>query len=234
MFSTTTPARMQITDYNHFTDQEMRFILLGEYDCDLPAPLDLRMAIFHINRLRHKATTKPPRAALTFLVHRQLDAIENADVDDWSAQNPVYGLEHSLALSRIFHIAVRLFALLTLPRSATASWAATALQHAHASGLDSWSGLVVAQRATLLTCMRELFPQLHYPPNLRWPMVVAGVALAGDGDGEDREFVSRSLLAIWEQPVVACGPMRCREMLHRFWKSGKTEWEGCFVEPVPC
>lgn len=234
MFSTTTPARMLITDYNHFADQEMRAILLGEYDCDLPAPLDLRMAIFHINRLRHQATMKPPIVALTALVHRQLDEIEAADVDDWSAQNPVYGLEHSLALSRIFQIAIRLFALLTLPRLATSSWAGAATQQARAADLDPWNARRIAHRSDLLARMRKLFPELHYPPNLRWPMVVAGVALACDGATEDREFVSQSLRAIWEQPVVACGPMRCRELLHRFWKSGKTEWEDCFSEPVPC
>ena len=218
MFSTTTPSKMLITDYNHFTDQEMRAILLGEYDCDLPAPLDLRMAIFHINRLRHHATIKPAVAALTALVHRQLDEIETADVDSWSAQNPVYGLEHSLALSRIFQIAVRLFALLTLPRRATSSWAA---QHASVPDLDPWNSLRATQCTELLARMRTLFPQLHYPPNLRWPMVVAGAALAGDGATDDREFVSQSLRAIWEQPVVACGPMRCRELLHRFWRSAR-------------
>lgn len=234
MFNTTTPARMLITDYNHFTDQEMRAILLGEYDCDLPAPLDLRMAIFHINRLRHRATIEPSIDSLTALVHRQLDEVEAADVDDWSAQNPVYGLEHSLALSRIFHTAVRLFALLTLPRPAASSWASAAVQQARAAHLDPWNALRVSYRSDLLARMRPLFSQLHYPPNLRWPMVVAGVALAGDGAAVDQEFVSHSLRAIWEQPLVACGPMRCRELLHRLWKSGRMQWEDCFAEPVPC
>ncbi|TQW01274.1 hypothetical protein V2A60_002282 [Cordyceps javanica] len=233
MFSTTTPARMQITDYNGFSDDEMRIILLGEYDCDLPAPLDLRIAMFHVNRLRYTAATTAATTNLTHLVHRQLEEIDHADIENWTETNPVYGREHSMALSRIFHIAVRLFALLTLPRRGTASWARAATQHAHAAGMDPYHGLRIAQRTELLVRMRVLFPRLAYPPNLRWPMVVAGVALA-DGAAEDRDFVSRSLLAIWEQPIVACGPIRCRELLHRFWKSGGREWDDCFPEPVPC
>ncbi|KAM3506208.1 hypothetical protein MY11210_007647 [Beauveria gryllotalpidicola] len=249
MFSTTTPARMQITDYYHFTDQEMRIILLGEYDCDMPAPMDLRIAIYKINRLRFAAAavaTKPTPAAaaaaaaavLTPLVHRQLDDIDAADVDDWCMENAVYGLEHSLSLARIFRLAVRLFALLTLPRSATTSWARAAAA-ASDDESDPYRSVCAAQRTELLARMRALFPQLEYQPNLRWPMVVAGVATAAAADGgeaaaADRAFVSESLRIIWEQPVVACGPMKCRELLQRFWASGKTEWEECFVEPVPC
>ncbi|KAM3530762.1 hypothetical protein NHJ13051_001202 [Beauveria bassiana] len=244
MFSTTTPARMQITDYYHFTDQEMRIILLGEYDCDMPAPMDLRIAIFKINRLRFASATAtkptPAAAALTPLVHRQLNDIDAADVDDWCMNNAVYGLEHSLSLARIFRLAVRLFALLTLPRSATTSWARAAVAPDEDEN-DPYRSVCAAQRTELLARMRALFPQLEYQPNLRWPMVVAGVATAAAANGDaaaataaDRAFVSESLRIIWEQPVVACGPMRCRELLQRFWASGKTEWEECFVEPVPC
>ncbi|PQK14765.1 hypothetical protein BB8028_0005g02930 [Beauveria bassiana] len=243
MFSTTTPARMQITDYYHFTEQEMRIILLGEYDCDMPAPMDLRIAIFKINRLRFAAATAtkptPAAAALTPLVHRQLNDIDAADVDDWCMNNAVYGLEHTLSLARIFRLAVRLFALLTLPRSATTSWARAVVAPDEDEN-DPYRSVCAAQRTELLARMRALFPQLEYQPNLRWPMVVAGVATAAAANGDaaaaaaDRAFISESLRIIWEQPVVACGPMRCRELLQRFWASGKTEWEECFVEPVPC
>ncbi|KAF1735067.1 hypothetical protein CRV24_003986 [Beauveria bassiana] len=250
MFSTTTPARMQITDYYHFTDQEMRIILLGEYDCDMPAPMDLRIAIFKINRLRFAAATATKStpaaaaaaaaAALTPLVHRQLNDIDAADVDDWCMNNAVYGLEHTLSLARIFRLAVRLFALLTLPRSATTSWARAVLAPDEDEN-DPYRSVCAAQRTELLARMRALFPQLEYQPNLRWPMVVAGVATAtatADGSAAaaaaDKAFIAESLRIIWEQPVVACGPMRCRELLQRFWASGKTEWEECFVEPVPC
>lgn len=233
MFSTTTPAGMQMPTYNKFSNDEMRRILSAEHDCDLPAPLDLRMALFHINRLRYEVATGTPASSLTSQVHRQLADIDEADVDGWVKKHPVYGADHTLAIARVFRVAVRLFALLTLPRDATSSWADSATQHVRIAGPSSYDGLRLAQYKELMQRLRKLFPKLHYQPNLRWPMIVAGVAAVNES-AEDKEFISSSLLTIWQQPIVTCGPMQCREALHRFWRSGKTEWEDCFVEPVSC
>ncbi|KAJ6787756.1 hypothetical protein PWT90_09041 [Aphanocladium album] len=233
MFSTTTPAIMQISDYNDFLDRDMREILSAEFDCDLPAPLDLRIAIWHINRLRFEAALGVPLAKLTPRVHCQMEEIDDAVVDVWVAKNPVYGLDQTMALARIFRVAIRLFALLTLPRPAMCSWARSATQHHRVHGLDAYNGLRLAQRKELIQRMQDLFPKLHYQPNLRWPMVVAGVALV-DGPAEEKDFVSSSLLTIWQQPIVTCGPQQCRDILHKFWESGKTEWDDCFTQPVSC
>ncbi|OAA63786.1 endothiapepsin precursor [Cordyceps fumosorosea ARSEF 2679] len=80
--------------------------------------------------------------------------------------------------------------------------------------------------------LREVCGTIDYEDRvaLRWPAVVAGVALAEGGE-DDRALVVEILTSMKSQ-LPNWGALWCLDKLKVFWESGKTEWEDCFDEPV--
>jgi hypothetical protein len=60
-----------------------------------------------------------------------------------------------------------------------------------------------------------------------WPMIVLGVAARLNGMLDHRDLVSRCLsrLAVEHGTLL---PFRAKEVLEKFWASGKTSWDECF------
>ncbi len=234
MFNTTIPATKQILGYANYTDNQLRAVLEFEFDPDLPCPIDVRMAIIDITRLRYQIATTSFIPALMTTRHGILEKLDTADIDDWAEKNSPLGGATIQTVGQIFHTAAWLYGILTLPRSVTHSWARAhlPLQPCEAD-LDPYQDLRSHQRSRLLTLLKEVFPLLQYPNSVRWPLLVAGVALGADGAQVDRAFVDQCLFTIWQNPLGDGAIFICLQKLRDFWHSGKAGWEDCFDEPVP-
>lgn len=193
------------------------------------------MRIVQINRLRlHAATRATTKAAFVARVRELFDAIDGFDLQAWSKGRSFANEAITLSLGHVFLVAVRLYAIMTLCRSELISSHIVG-SHSGTPGLSAGTQDAVRQAETreLMKLLRQLWPSMKYIPALQWPLIVAGVGTTGLR-GPDQEFIDQCLLSIWHYPLNDTNIFRCLEKLRAFWASGKTGWEDCFDEPIPC
>lgn len=235
-FNTTCPANHQVLGYAHYTDDELWGVLQDqEISGDTPCPVKLFMRIAQINRLRlHVVTRATTKAAFIARVRELFDAIDGFDLQAWSKGRSFANEAITLSLGHVFLVAVRLYAIMTLCRSELISSHIVG-SHSGTSGLSASTQDAARQAETreLMKLLRQLWPSMKYIPALQWPLIVAGVGTAGNR-GPDQEFIDQCLLSIWHYPLNDTNIFRCLEKLRAFWASGKTGWEDCFDEPIPC
>lgn len=77
---------------------------------------------------------------------------------------------------------------------------------------------------------------------LLWPLIIlgtqavdSGYGVGGGGDDDDdntarRTFVQEKLIQVSQRFGVS-GPLVAKEVLERFWASGKSSWDDCFDKP---
>ncbi|KAJ3494893.1 hypothetical protein NLG97_g3777 [Lecanicillium saksenae] len=235
IFDTTTPAGRQVLEYTTYTDEQLKTLLGYEFDENTPCSTDARVFIVHVTRLRDHAFAYKGHVSVKKQASKTqelLSKINGFDISSWVQENSVFGVELTLQVERIFQLAVQLYGILTLPRPAVIAWARS-MAYPKLPEHNTYDSVRMTQGTELVVLLRQAFPLLDFKPGIRWPIVVAGVAVAG-GSFDDQKFVDQSLFEIWKHPLSEHGPLICLQKLRRLWSSGKTGWEDCFDEPVPC
>lgn len=235
-YNTTSPAHNQILGHSSYTDKEIWSVLRDqEVSGDTPCPVSLLMNMLQISRLRFRVATKATTKAAFVAEARDIfESIENFDTYAWSSQRTLANESITFSLGQVFKMAIRLYAILNLAQSEFTARLVTA-PHTSISGLNPYRYHALHELATreLVQLLRQLWPSMSYKPALMWPLLVAGAGLAG-GAVQDQEFVERSIYSIWKSPLIDCNIYLGLEKLKTFWASGKTSWDECFYEPVPC
>ncbi|KAJ3493241.1 hypothetical protein NLG97_g4854 [Lecanicillium saksenae] len=234
MFNTTMPPERQFLQYSNYSDAEIKTILEFEFDEEIPCPMHIRLFIIHVTRLRHKiATADAPIPNLTETTHGLFHNLAKFDLQLWAKGDNPLGEEAAKDMGQLYHLAAWQYAILTLPQSATRSWAQKyELPVAETSEIDPYLVFRYSKRSMLVEKLRKIFPTLLYPVALKWPLLVAGVAIV-DNATEDRDFIEQSLETLLSHPLSDGGVFLCLQRMRAFWDSGKTAWEDCFHEPVP-
>ncbi|OAA62346.1 DUF300 domain protein [Cordyceps fumosorosea ARSEF 2679] len=235
--NTTSPAKQQVEGLEHFTDAELKASLSNA--CFAPCPLELYPLLVHITRLRVAVAHRqqpPGGARLARKVQGIFDATWRFDPGAWAESDAWRGeVDTGRLMGRLFPVAVRLYGIQTLPRSAVVAWADSAADVRAAyeplPGRNALDSLRIRHRGEILALIRKHWDTLQYKTSLVWPLLVAGVA-AADGAPEDREYIEDCLEAILAMPITACSFITVIDKLRAFWRSGKTEWEECWDEPV--
>ncbi|KAJ3493702.1 hypothetical protein NLG97_g4564 [Lecanicillium saksenae] len=227
-FNTITPAKQQLLGYSDYTERQIETLLGYEFDMDNPFPMDARIAVVRITRLRHQvATGTISTLAVPHAIKKVFKKLSGVDIDSWVRKDNPLESDIAYEMGRIFCSAVWVYGLLTLPRSALSAWATTQPGIGSNASFESLLSFYTSQ---LLEQLRELFPLVAYKPSFKWALAVAGVATATRAPA-DRSFVDDCLLSIWLHPQSSGAVLICLEKLRAFWSSGKTGWEDCFDEP---
>lgn len=193
------------------------------------------MRIVQINRFRLQVATKATTNAASIAgVHELFHAIDSFDLHAWARGRNFVNEAITLSLGQVFLVAVRLYAILTLCRSELVSRLLVASRPDISKlGGSTHHILRKAETRELVKLLRQLWPTMTYIPALQWPLIVAGVGVAGDLRA-DQAFIDQCLFSVWHYPFSDNNIFRCLEKLRVFWASGKNGWEDCFNEPVPC
>ncbi|KAJ3479256.1 hypothetical protein NLG97_g8365 [Lecanicillium saksenae] len=210
--NTTSPATNQIHNVGSCTDEEITTVRGDRFPSCLPCPVYLFLAICRITQMRAEVA----RGAAMSTIQSHLAAISNSinrhGSFSTSEKSTMIGETAKSMLEETFQVAVRLYGVLTLIDPGELP------EHA---GTRADNNLRVAYRHKLLSLLRELWIISEEPAGLRWPFIVAGVAVV-DGTYDDREFVATALRVIWASTIPSWGALWSLERLEKFWVSGKT------------
>ncbi|XWW92754.1 hypothetical protein V2A60_000680 [Cordyceps javanica] len=237
--NTTSPASKQVPGFDAYTDQDVEFLSALDLNPDLPCPPALLVALKNLTQLRGRiAQGRCPKSVANASVRELFRKISAFDHEAWAKTITFEVAATVSTLGRIFQVAVRLYGILSLPPSATVSWA-LACGYPRLPDLSMYESVRVSHRRELLGLLYPFRGTFKKVLALSWPVTVAGVSLAGPGAGpggsyaQDRRFIAETLLDMWTSRLARCGPILCLEKLRAFWASGKTAWDDCFDEPVP-
>ncbi|KAJ3497064.1 hypothetical protein NLG97_g2185 [Lecanicillium saksenae] len=219
------PALQQIQALNDFEDEDLAAIYDYEFAAELPYPTDLFLAMFHISRLRYQIASGdlPDSHALDSSVADVMDRIEEFDRAEWlqDKEEEANGLEVLDAVAHACQVAIRLYGIMTLPRAAVASWAASR-SYPMVSALGRYESLRTFQTAELMRLLQDAWSKATFKGGLAWSLTVAGVA-AADGAVVDQEFVAQCLLDIWHGGETGYSLEHdCRLKLQKLWASAFT------------
>ncbi|KAM3511840.1 hypothetical protein MY11210_004531 [Beauveria gryllotalpidicola] len=231
--NTTSPASKQLCGFEAYTDEDVLFLSALEMSPDLACPPPLLVIVKNLTQLRGRiADGRCTKLSLDTELRDLFDKVGAFDYDAWAKKVNSKPEAVISTLSHIFQVSVRLFGVLSLPHSATVSWAVAA-GYQRLPGMSMYDSVRIAHRCELLDMLYLFRARFRTALALAWPVTVAGVSLGGDGSAEDRTFIAESLLDMWMSRLSRCGPILCLQKLRAFWDSGKTEWDDCFDEPVP-
>lgn len=234
MYNTTMPSKKAFTEYDNYTDDEIKTILNFEFDEEIPCPLDIRLVIIHATRLRHKlATTTDYLSKSTKTIHGFFDTLTEFDIKAWAGNDNPLGEASAQDMGELYRLAAWQYAVLTLPSSATRARAQNdELRRIQTENSKLQDLSQTSRKSELMQKIRTTFVKAEYPVAFKWPLLVAGVA-AADGPTEDQAFVEECLQTLLDHPLSDGGLFLCLQRMRDFWESGKTAWEDCFHEPVP-
>ncbi|KAF1730399.1 putative transcriptional regulatory protein [Beauveria bassiana] len=232
--NTTSPASKQLCGFEAYTDEDVLLLSALDTSPDLACPPPLLVIVKNLTQLRGRiADGRCSKISLNTELRDLFDRIGAFDYNAWAKQVDSKPEAVISTLSHIFQVAVRLFGVLSLPQSATVSWAVAA-GYQRLPGMSMYDSVRIAHRCELLNMLYRFRGRFKTALALAWPVTVAGVSLGGDGSAEDRAFVAEALLDMWMSRLSRCGPILCLQKLRVFWDdSSKTEWDDCFNEPVP-
>lgn len=243
--NTTSPANQQVEGFGKLTTESLKQGFDLALEPNLPCPTDFLITIVRITSLRgivaraggsYETEQKrlPPAEKTSQQVMDMFNAMKVFDIHEWAKNQVAQYPDVTPALVKLFVVAIRLYGILTLPRSAILPWATSeAALYPTIPGLDIHPSVRAWHRKELLAQLRVMWETVTYKCGLAWPLIVVGVA-AAEGSAEDRAFIDECLFSIWKQPHTAAGFISSLEKLRVFWESGRTEWEDCFDEPTAC
>lgn len=229
--NTTSPSNNQIRAVSQFSIDDVLRLYKEMLYPPVMCPPYLFLDIIRINNLRERSAKMPNANAITtttttttaepstndgFVIQTEIDAllthIEAFSTDHWTQSSGLPNTPACQLIGRIYHSAVALYALLSLPCVDNCDTAKTD----HRTRLSR----LLAKAMSSPACMKTI----------RWPLVIAGVA-AADGTDSDRAQIQQYLTEANMSPDVGMGPMVARAVLKNFWKSGKRGWDECFDRP---
>ncbi|KAJ6786120.1 hypothetical protein PWT90_02476 [Aphanocladium album] len=240
--NTTTPAAQRLRGVDSYDDDQLRTVIDFDSSVTMPCPPEYTILIHHITRLREVfahvgADSTVQDGAQQFLASK-LKMAFMFDLEGWVKAKYEGSIATSMAtaLANIHEIAIRLYAILTLPKYMVMKWSRSmpnplvADQDLHEQSV--YERLRIGHRCEILTRVRRIRHTLTAKQDVTWPLIVAGVA-AGDASEKDREFIMDALLETWMATGSSVSFILARDKVRAFWKSGRTGWEECFDEPTP-
>ncbi|KAK1473045.1 C6 zinc finger domain-containing protein [Colletotrichum cuscutae] len=218
--NSTSPAYDQVSPLVNF---EMRGLTQEIYETGyypfLPCPVQLFIDIICVNRLRYLATQPESSDTLGSLQTEAEDLLERIidfSPETWSAAK-TESQEQFLTMAQVYQSAVVVFAIASLQSvcviPASAGW--RAVKTIHGSKL-----MALLEKAAGSQVLRSC---------VMWPMIVAGFE-AKTGTAAVRSFVAKRL-ADESVHLGAYLPLATKDILEKFWSSGKKDWDECFDTP---
>lgn len=218
--NTTSPAYDQVSPLLNF---EMRDLTQEIYETGyypfLPCPVQLFIDIICVNRLRYLATQPESSDTLDALQTEAEDLLERIidfSPETWSTAK-TESQEQFLTMAQVYQSAVVVFAIASLQSvcviPASAGW--RAVKTIHGNNL-----MALLEKAAGSQVLRSC---------VMWPMIVAGFE-AKMGSAAARSFIARRL-ADESAHLGAYLPLATKEILEKFWSSGKKDWDECFDTP---
>ncbi|KAJ0296824.1 hypothetical protein COL516b_011208 [Colletotrichum fioriniae] len=218
--NTTSPAYDQVSPLLNF---EMRDLTQEIYETGyypfLPCPVQLFIDIICVNRLRYLATQPESSDTLDALQTEAEDLLERIidfSPETWSTAK-TESQEQFLTMAQVYQSAVVVFAIASLQSvcviPASAGW--RAVKTIHGNNL-----MALLEKAAGSQVLRSC---------VMWPMIVAGFE-AKMGNAAARSFIARRL-ADESAHLGAYLPLATKEILEKFWSSGKKDWDECFDTP---
>lgn len=211
---------------------------LGTYVIDaMPCPIDLYMVINRVSKLRGLVAGHDDDFCTSAAVQAIFDAIRQFNAEKWAAGREPGERQQNIVIGRLFAAAIQLYAVLTLPQTALVTWVNSLSNDSSmppstpSASHDIYLLLRKVHTKKLFLLLRYARGTLHLLWSLHWPLIVGGVA-ASNGTAEDRDFVRRSMLEIYDNPSFDCKLKITLHKVEAFWGSGKTGWDDCFDEPV--
>ena len=175
-----------------------------------PRPLFLN--VIRTNHLRWMAGANPAAAADSADVLNQINSFRPERwAEGWgtAAAKP-----HWTMLAQIYQSSVALYCVASLES------VGALVRTPQVAALDA------AHYERLLRLLRRAYEFPYLRHCVMWPLVVAGVR-AVTGSPQDRRFVE-DRLAECSRAAGSALPLQAKEMLRRYWNSGKTGWDDCF------
>ncbi|KAJ6780976.1 hypothetical protein PWT90_05401 [Aphanocladium album] len=233
--NSTTPPSMQLRGFDAYTDDDMVKLASHRDHLDFDTPIPLLQTLRRISQLRCAgADGTYMRSAPDRVVRDVLNDILRFDAVEWARGKKHPAAEGELlAHAQIHQEAILLYGILSLPRSAVASWS-DVVSRLRPPTVHAFDHVRSCHRRKLLDLMYPYRGTFDSRLDLTWSLLVAGVSLGYDGSAQDRDFVRESMLGVWSNPITRCSPILCLDKLIIFWKSGKAAWDDCFDEPTPC
>ncbi|KFX97817.1 hypothetical protein V490_02608 [Pseudogymnoascus sp. VKM F-3557] len=184
-------------------------------------PTPLFAELIRVNHLRVEAL-KPDAAEQTDLTCEAYEIIGRIDgfiPEDWVQSKPS-SHEDWLVIGTVYQAAVTLYSICSL----------------QSLSVIPMSNFMSERRATQRQLLHVLLYKALLCPKFKnhlfWPLVVLGME-AVNGDDALRAFV-REQLAEQSRWMGTSVPLVAKDVVERFWSSGKTKWEDCFDKPYGC
>lgn len=233
---------MQVLGHDRYTDNQLLIAFSLNYLAEMPCPSALFLTIFHITRIRQQAWAdrRTKQQSFTQAVQKifaDIDAFDRQDaLANDNSLNKLLKKEMASIIAQLFQVAVRVYAILSLPRAAVLA--------AHPYNA-SYQGLRASQRHALGELLRKAQRESKDHYALGWAMMVAGVAAGAavdEASSDDpgyayavtmQRLVDAYFYSSWIETMSTSVELAMVVQLRRYWASGGTEWDECFDEPTP-
>lgn len=182
-------------------------------------PAELFSQIMRINRLRALATKygTPPQD-LNQQACEILSQLQAFSVEKWFEKTKDSCKEDHILLGDTYRSAVLLYCISSLQSVSVLS------------PTSSLKELASTETQALYDLMKQALRKPRIKMFLVWPLMVLGVEAVHGKIHEKRDFVRK-----WTEDMCtftgSYSLFHLREVLERFWASGKTTWDGCFDKP---
>ena len=183
-------------------------------------PRPLFLAVVRINHLRRTASANPAATADAMDI---LADINSFDPENWAVGRGTQETKpHWAMLAGIYQSAVAVYCVRSLESVGVlaATTTTTNTTPPEVTALDA------SHYQRLLRLLRRAYEFPHFRHCAMWPLVVAGVRAVA-GSPADRRFVEDKLVEC-SRAAGSALPLQAKEMLRRYWDSGKTGWDDCF------
>ncbi|TQV90655.1 fungal zn(2)-Cys(6) binuclear clusterdomain-containing protein [Cordyceps javanica] len=229
--NTTSSISKQIWIFDSYSNEEIQTILDENPVSAMPCRGYMLVAILRLTQLRVIAA-RQQYIDSTFLVIGRSEMITGLMKNKkFTAGRARVASAWPEVTHRIFEVTIDLYALLIVTKLELEPGSREREQQMNARG-DS---IAVFEATEQMEYLYEQFTEMEDCSHLRWPLIVMG-AVAASFPQKYRDMVASRLRGIWDQPVPNWGAKWSLEKLEKFWASGKTAWDDCFVDDdfVPC
>lgn len=188
-----------------------------------PFPIPLFTATVKINHLRARAAALrpilPPTSDLISEAVEALTTIQSFNPTTFAECRPPKSRPDWILLAQTIQAAVTIYCISSLQ----------SVEILPSSNCPSLQASKATARQTLHALLSQSLPTARFGTSVLWALVVLGVDAVHDGPGM-RAFVSESLGPL-SRAQGSYVPRLARDLLERFWASGRTDWDGCFDRP---